>query len=312
MSWDDPAGLVYNRERLDWYWRESVAVEISDPMGGSADLVHGAVWHIDAPDRARSDMHRAFEVNVVLSGRLDHMFEGFSFSSGPGDIVIVPAWEPHAWRFAVPHTTDLVVHFLPDFLREERVAGLSWLTFFARPAVERPRIMDQAARREMLALGQRLRREIEEQPRGWQDAIRIGLLSILLALVRGWSPPRGPASQARYSRTDLERIMPALTMVHGNLAGRVGLDQAATACGLSKRHFATLFRQTMGLSFARFAVRTRLKEAAELLHQTDLPVETIADRCGFVDHSHLCRLFRRTFGCTPGEFRESDMPDPPT
>jgi AraC-like DNA-binding protein/quercetin dioxygenase-like cupin family protein len=289
-----------------------MAVEISDPMGGSEDLVHGAVWHVAAPGRAYSDMHRAFEVNVILSGRLDHMFEGFSFSSGPGDIVVVPAWEPHAWRFSGPHTTDLVIHFIPDFLHEERVVGLSWLTLFARPPRERPRIIDQAARREMLALGQRLRREVEERPRGWQDAIRIGLLSVLLTLVRGWSPPRGPASGARYSRTDLERILPALTLVHGSLAGRVGLDQAASACGLSKRHFATLFRQTMGLTFARFAVRTRIKEAAELLHQTDLPVETIAERCGFVDHSHLCRLFRKAFGCTPGAFRESGAPDPQT
>jgi len=289
-----------------------MAVEISDPMGGSAELVHGAIWHVEAPDRPYADMHRAFEVNLVLSGRLDHMFDGLSYSSRPGDITLVPAWEPHGWRFAERDTADLAIHFLPAFLGEERVAGLSWLTLFARPAVERPRIMDPAARREMLALGQRLRREVEEQPRGWQDAIRIGLLSTLLTLVRGWSPSRGPASQARYSRTDLERIMPALTLVHGNLAGRVGLEQAASACGLSKRHFATLFRQTMGLTFARFAVRTRLKEASELLHQTDLPVETIAERCGFVDHSHLCRLFRRAFACTPGEFRESDVPDPQT
>jgi transcriptional regulator GlxA family with amidase domain len=42
--------------------------------------------------------------------------------------------------------------------------------------------------------------------------------------------------------------MSVLALVHGNLAARVGLGEAATPCGLSKRHFATLFRQTMGLT----------------------------------------------------------------
>jgi quercetin dioxygenase-like cupin family protein len=138
-----------------------VAVDISDAMGGSGEGLHGAVWHVDGPNRTYADMHRAFGVNVILSGRLDDMFEGISFSSGPGDIVIVPAWEPHAWRVAEPDTTDLAIHLLPGLLEEERIAGLSSMTFFARPAVELPRIMDQTARRKMLELGQRLRREVE-------------------------------------------------------------------------------------------------------------------------------------------------------
>jgi transcriptional regulator GlxA family with amidase domain len=61
----------------------------------------------------------------------------------------------------------------------------------------------------------------------------------------------------------------------------------------------------MGISFAKFSVRVRIKEAARLLHQTDMPVDLVAEMTGFVDDSHLRRVFTSTFGLTPSAYRRT-------
>jgi LacI family transcriptional regulator len=49
--------------------------------------------------------------------------------------------------------------------------------------------------------------------------------------------------------------------------------------------------------------RVRLKRARELLAESDLTIEVIAERCGFRHGEYLGAVFLRDFGQTPGEFR---------
>jgi AraC-like DNA-binding protein len=251
-------------------------------------------------------MHRTFEVDLVLDGNIIYTFDDdVARTFGPGDVVLIPAWEPHFWTSGDVVGSELVIQFLPEFLGEETVAGSSWLGLFAVPPADRPRVADSAMRKQIAAIVPELRREVEEQAFGWQDAVRLGLLQLLLVLARGRPSGAQRSVQPRYGGTNLERIMPALTLVQSDTSHRVGLEQVAGRCGLSGRQFATVFRRTMGISFARFSVRVRVKEAARLLHQTDVPVDLIAERTGFVDDSHLRRVFTATFGVTPSAYRNT-------
>ena len=283
-------------------------VDVSNPLAGIEGPVRGRVYGNDShpaqPGRVYCDMHRTFEVDFVLDGTIVYMFDDdVRRTFGPGDVVLIPAWEPHFWTSGDVVGSELVIQFLPEFLGEETVAGSSWLGLFAVPPAARPRVVTLQMREEVSALIPRLRREVEQQAFGWQDAVRLGLLQLLLALARG-RPGTGPAGVwPRYGGTKLERIMPALTMVYSDTSRRVGLSQAARRCGLSGRQFGTVFRRTMGISFARFSVRVRIKEAARLLHQTDMPVDLVAEMTGFVDDSHLRRVFTATFGVTPSAYR---------
>ena len=99
--------------------------------------------------------------------------------------------------------------------------------------------------------------------------------------------------------------MPALTLLHERSREGLSLSEAACACNLGQSRFALLFRQTMGLSFGKFALRARLSFGAHLLRTTDLVVADVASRCGFVDASHFHRTFVKHYGCTPRRYRES-------
>ena len=59
-------------------------------------------------------------------------------------------------------------------------------------------------------------------------------------------------------------------------------------------------------------VRRRLDRVCQLLRQTDLPLGEIAARTGCSSTAHLCRLFHRRLGQTPGQYRRSpDRQSPP-
>jgi AraC-like DNA-binding protein len=95
----------------------------------------------------------------------------------------------------------------------------------------------------------------------------------------------------------------AKDILMANLDGRIGLETLAAECGLSRSHFARAFKSSTGISPLRWLAAQRIDRAKILLQATDLPLEQIADSCGFSDASHLARAFRHATGLRPGDWR---------
>jgi AraC family transcriptional regulator len=88
-----------------------------------------------------------------------------------------------------------------------------------------------------------------------------------------------------------------------NLDGKIGLAELASACGLSRSHFARAFKVTTGASPLQWLMVQRLERAKNLLLNSSLPIDQIAHYCGFTDQSHFTRAFQRMVGVTPGLWR---------
>ena len=73
--------------------------------------------------------------------------------------------------------------------------------------------------------------------------------------------------------------------------------------GLSPAQFTRRFRAAHGQTPQEFLTARRLEIARELLLDTDLSVEQIAQSCGYASGFYLSNLFRRNFGLAPGQFR---------
>ena len=255
------------------------------------------------PTPLDTDMHQAFEVGVVLSGRQERSLGESVEDMTAGDVFLYSAWEPHGWRVTSPPTRELIVHFTPEYLGEETLEGTSWLSLFASAPGERPRIRSQDARWRALAVADEISGEVVERRSAWRDGVRWGVLRLLLTLYREWNT-RGKGGGAHARTSDLARLLPAIKLVGENSARRVSLREAAEACSLSVTQFRFVFCHTMGLSFGRFALRHRLAQAAHLLLTTELSVEEVARETGFADRSHLHHSFRRYYGMTPGRYQQ--------
>ena len=101
------------------------------------------------------------------------------------------------------------------------------------------------------------------------------------------------------SRRALNR---ACSYIAENLGERFTLDDLARQAGVSRFHFARLFRVSTGDSPMAYLLKSRIERAKQMLLQDDRPVCEIAAVLGFCDQSHLTRTFRRLTGVTPREF----------
>lgn len=264
---------------------------------------HGGVVEHAYPAALDTDMHQAFEMGVLLSGREERHFEDVVVPVEAGEVWLCAGWEPHGWRALEEGTRELVLQFLPDFLGEEVLGDISWLSIFSAPPDQRPRATTPEMREEALAIAHRLRHEMRERRRRWLTAVRLGLLQLLLLVSRDWEP-RDHLGRSNVVRTgSLAKVLPAVRLVYSHPTRRLSLAEAAAACGLSVSQFGYVFRRVMGLSFGKFCMRARLAYVAELLLTTELPVESIAGQAGFSDASHLHHAFAKAYGCTPAKYR---------
>jgi len=211
--------------------------------------------------------------------------------------------EPHTYRVTVAGTANLVLVFLPSFLGEEMLGDVPWLTLFAAPAADRPRVSTPETREMVLSIAGELRREVEGKAGGWQCAVRLDLLRLLFHLSRGWRYPGSSGGRGSAHAGTLTRLMPALTLLHERTPRLVSRDEAARACGLGRSRFTMLFHETMGVSFKTFRKRARIAYAANLLLTSELPMDVVAEQAGFADTSHLHHSFVQEYRCTPGEYR---------
>jgi AraC-like DNA-binding protein len=110
-----------------------------------------------------------------------------------------------------------------------------------------------------------------------------------------------PAWPARSSRRLLVRTKAYL---EARMAQPIRLADVSDAVGASPAYLTSLFRRVEGVPLHRYLTQLRLARAlAELPHANDLT--TLALDLGFSSHSHFSARFRRSFGMTPAQFRQT-------
>ena len=72
---------------------------------------------------------------------------------------------------------------------------------------------------------------------------------------------------------------------------------------MSRSALYTKLRNMLGISPADFIRDVRLKRAAQLLSDTNMPIGEIADRVGYNTHKAFAANFKKMFGVLPSEYR---------
>lgn len=88
----------------------------------------------------------------------------------------------------------------------------------------------------------------------------------------------------------------------------LGVDDLASAAGLSRAHFSREFRQAFGESPHSYLLTRRLERAAALLRTTDRSVTDVCFSVGLQSLGSFTTSFTRTFGKSPAAYRASFPP----
>lgn len=98
-----------------------------------------------------------------------------------------------------------------------------------------------------------------------------------------------------------------LEYVRDNYAESIEIKQLAALVHLSVSQFERRFRKVFQISPLKHIMNVRIRAASLRLTATNDTIAHIALECGFYDHSHFTRNFRKTMGIPPKEYRKQYM-----
>ncbi|TBL69389.1 helix-turn-helix domain-containing protein [Paenibacillus thalictri] len=113
-----------------------------------------------------------------------------------------------------------------------------------------------------------------------------------LALLR---ESRGKFALSRKMRAYIDEHFsnPDLSLVH-----------LSEAFGVSSKYVSQLFKEENGENFVDYLAYVRMEKAKRLLVETDMKVQDISAEVGYMHTFSFTRVFKKTVGMTPGEYRK--------
>ncbi|MDY3679519.1 MAG: AraC family transcriptional regulator [Actinomyces urogenitalis] len=223
---------------------------------------------------------------LCAAGRGSCTVAGASHEVRPGDVVVIPARQPHAyaadhdepWTIWWMHITGALV---PSILQ----AG----SFMLNHPVSRANDIDRCARL--------MKDVVESHLRDSTTA------SLMLSASAAWRMLTLVATNALSQCSSEDPVSGVATYIQQHPDKHLTLTEMADLARLSPSRFSALFRQQTGTSPLRYQVAQRMRRARELLDLSTATVSEIADHLGYSDHFYFTRQFSKEHGMSPRDYR---------
>jgi LacI family transcriptional regulator len=98
-------------------------------------------------------------------------------------------------------------------------------------------------------------------------------------------------------------LISALAFIRQNVRRPIQVRDVAARAGVSRRVLERRFEETLGRSPAAHIGKVRLDQVKALLVDTDLPVNDVAEKCGFCSPEYMTAIFRKHLHTTPLRYR---------
>lgn len=99
-------------------------------------------------------------------------------------------------------------------------------------------------------------------------------------------------------------MLRAVYYIKLHYAEDLSLTDVARYANVNPNYLSGTFQKEMGLSVREFITNERVGAAKKLLEESALRVSDISEEVGVHDVKYFGRLFKKTVGMTPGEYRE--------
>ena len=241
----------------------------------------------------RSHWHEHVEMHYILEGGAVFHIDQELYEVQAGDLIIANRNELHAgYSTVVPYEASLLVFDPSDISRELGEKNLRFQSL----------VRGDATVRTMMAS---IFDEWQRQGVGYRALCRARVTELLVYLCRHYAVESVQPKDMVKRRRDLERLQPALDYIEQNYAERISVAQLAQLLCLSPDRLGHLFRDGVGQAPLQYINEIRLRKAMNLLQTEEYTVTEVAQAVGFFDYNHFGRLFRRRYGCTPNQARQS-------
>lgn len=255
-------------------------------------------------------IHDFFEIKYLVSGNgTVHAGREFLFLQ-EGDFCFIPPYVPHSSEIYTAETTmiNLVVPaehvnaLFPRLMRFDNPLRQNFDPELGLSSGGTVRISrsggDEAIRELMLALLDYFSDTHRRSPAGdaWAEAT-LEMSFLRLAVLQ---EPRS-GSRLRLEGDD-RRINAIVDYIRAHVQ-TVTLADVAAAFHFSQPYVSRYIKQKTGYTFHMILLIFRMEEAAQLLRETDWPVDRISNEVGLSGKTNFYKQFKSIYGMSPSAFR---------
>lgn len=98
-----------------------------------------------------------------------------------------------------------------------------------------------------------------------------------------------------------------LRYLNANYTKQIKLKDLAELFHINKNYASLLFKKYTNMTYSDYLNSLRLSRAKELLVSTSMSIAEVAENSGYVDYFYFSKLFKKTFGITPAQYRKDPL-----
>ena len=252
------------------------------PRGGGGVTVHEGSF--EAGGEIPVHVHDAAVISLIVRGVASEQISSGIQEIVAQDLILTPAYSLHGYRF--------------------RESG-KWVNmqfsdeWFARLS-DGQRLVHQTSKivrsDSAAAWASRIHTEIHARDNVSTLAIDGAMMLMMAEMARA----RIDAASTRPRW--LRRVEEA---IEASIASPPSVEELAAIAGVHPTHLLRTFRRYQGATISNFVRQRRIQRARTEVAQAKRPLAMIALEAGFADQSHFTRVFKQTFGETPGQYARS-------
>ena len=132
-----------------------------------------------------------------------------------------------------------------------------------------------------------------------------GILCQILALISKYSIEKFSKQYSQYKNSSIPKtVRYALDYIHNHYSEKISIEDICKYCNISSMQLNRHFHNYLNTSLYNYVINYKLNKASEMLQNAEeMSIKEISLAVGFEDQCYFSRIFKRTFGESPNQFR---------
>ncbi len=261
----------------------------------SLNKIHDKSWASSGHD------HEHFELIYLKRGTADFETSEETVALFPHNIVIIKPHQLHKFTVTSPTCEFMVLEFTID-ISENLPANITEIADIISELQQRPHIVLTPGPKN--AVLNALKRIIwtRHNREKWDDFLAyLLLMELLVYLSREILSTSGFSGEKGIN----DAMMRARDYILENFDTHISLSELANHVYLSESYLSHCFKARFGISPKNFILQARINRAKELLSATNMKINDIALKVGFLSQQRFNDAFKRLENITPLKYRQN-------
>ncbi|UNY98283.1 AraC family transcriptional regulator [Zhouia spongiae] len=257
--------------------------------------------------------HHFFELTFVLKGSGQHILNDSIVAYKEGDLFFLTPKDEHEFVVSEPTIFGIIKFTEQLFLEKATFTSSTYWRKNLESVIFHSNIIAQSVircendRRQLFRLYNLIRDELQTPKTYGRNVITELFGALLIVLSRNLKNTVKHSTPETMS--DRDKVEAILTYIRQNALKKdmVKVNTIASTFHLSPNYVGIYIKKHLGISLKQYILETKMKMAESLLKQSNLNINEIADKLGFVDAAHFNRTFKKYTGKRPGDFYRAPL-----